>query len=194
MPPLGRRAALAGALAAGAMPARAAGRPFVAVAGDSLAVGLADALLAMNPGAPVVGYGVGSSGLRGTVPVDWQARIRDVVSARPALALVLIGMNDVASAPGPDYLRNIEGFLGPLSDASVPFGVVSVPPTDDPAMNVRIEALNRVFSILAPAMRGGHYVGVQPLHREMRQRDGIHLTAAGYRELARRVVAGMLPA
>ena len=191
---LGRRAALSGAaMAACTGAALAAPDRFLAVAGDSLSVGLATALRAMNPGAPVVGYGVVSSGLRGTVPVDWMSRIREVASARPSLALVLIGMNDAVSDPGPGYPRTIVDFLMPLATGGIPFGVVSVPPTDDPAMNARIAGLNHAFSILVPAMRG-HWVEVSPLPRGMRQRDGIHFTADGYRELARRVVAGLLPA
>lgn len=187
-----RRAILLGAAAAMMLALPTSARPTdltIAVVGDSLSVGLAEALIYSQPAIRVIGYGVVSSGLTNPRIVDWQKRIRDVASTRPTLVMVLIGMNDSASAPDSAYVRKLVEFLYPLQQQDIPFLMIAVPPTNQSSRNVNIEKLNAIFSAATPRL-GGRFISLPSFPRDYRTADGIHFTRDGYLALADAVVAG----
>ena len=164
--------------------------PVIAVVGDSLSVGLGEALQQAAPRIHIEGYGIVGSGLALSRIADWQARIRQVVSARPNEVIILIGMNDSSQAPGDSYVSKLRTFLTTLDRAGVPFLMVNIPPIRNSARNVNIQAVNALFETQAP-LYGGRYLVLPGFPQGERTPDGIHFTAAGYRDLAAAVAQGV---
>ena len=164
----------------------------LAVVGDSLSVGLAGALHARSPGAPIVNYGVVSSGLARPNPVDWQRRIREITATTPTFMMVMVGMNDTSDSPDMAYIRSAISFMEPIRRAGIPFAVVAVPHTRDSARNLNIDQVNKVLAAVSARM-GGKFLPLAPFPPDERTRDGIHFTTAGYQDLAGRVVSELMP-
>jgi hypothetical protein len=162
----------------------------VAVVGDSLSVGLAAALQARSPGVAIAGYGVISSSLIRSYPVDWQRRIQEVASTAPSFVVALVGMNDTDSSWDLAYERAVTSFLDPLRRAGIPFAMVAVPYTRDPVRNRGIDQMNSMLASACQRM-GGRFLQLGNFPDEERMADGIHFTASGYQDMARRVVSGL---
>ena len=156
---------------------------FIAVVGDSLSVGLEGGIKVLAPHVIIKGYGVVSSGLSRTVPVDWQLRIREVVNTHPSGIFILIGMNDMDGKPNRNYMMSMIEFLNPVRESGIPYFVMSVPETDEATRNVNIGILNSYMSVLVPRM-GGIFLMMPSFPRTYRTSDGIHFTPDGYRRMA----------
>jgi lysophospholipase L1-like esterase len=184
-----------------------AGEQRVVFMGNSITQGWAPHFAAMFPGKPYVGRGISGQ----TTPQMLVRFPQDVIALRPAVVVILAGVNDIAGNTGPSTLEMIEDNLAAMVDLAHAHGIrvvlSSVLPASDfpwrPGMQPgpKIVALNAWMRDHA-AKHDAVYLDYHSAMRDERQGmrgelayDGVHPTEAGYRlmaPLAERAIAEAL--
>ena len=173
-----------------------AGEQRVVFMGNSITQGWAPHFAAMFPGKPYVGRGISGQ----TTPQMLVRFPQDVIALRPAVVVILAGVNDIAGNTGPSTLEMIQDNLAAMIDLAHAHGIrvvlSSVLPAADfpwkPGMQPapKIVALNAWLRDHA-ARHGAVYLDYHSAMRDEREgmraglaNDGVHPTEAGYRLMA----------
>jgi lysophospholipase L1-like esterase len=186
-----------------ALPPPARGEKRVIFMGDSITEGWAQFFGAQFPGKPYVNRGIGGQ----TTPQMLVRFRQDVIALRPAIVVILAGVNDIAGNTGTSTLDMIENNLMSMVDLAraneiavvlcsvLPANKFSWRPELAPAQD--IVQLNRWMKQYA-AKHGAIYVDFwtamadeqQGLPRSL-SADGVHPNEAGYRVMAPIVERGI---
>ena len=176
--------------------APAPGERRVVFMGNSITDGWARFFPAMFPGKPYVGRGISGQ----TTPQMLVRFRQDVIALKPAVVVILAGINDIAGNTGPSTLEMIEDNLTSMTEIAKANGIrvvlSSVLPAFDfpwrPGMQPapKVVALNSWMKAYA-ARAGVVYLDYftpmaderQGLKSELTY-DGVHPTEAGYRVMA----------
>ena len=184
-----------------------AGEQRVVFMGNSITQGWAPHFAAMFPGKPYVGRGISGQ----TTPQMLVRFPQDVIALRPAVVVILAGVNDIAGNTGPSTLEMIQDNIAAMVDLAHAHGIrvvlSSVLPAAEfpwkPGMRPapKIAALNawmRDHAAKQDAVYLDYHSAVRDERQGMRSElayDGVHPTEAGYRlmaPLAERAIAEAL--
>jgi lysophospholipase L1-like esterase len=174
----------------------APGERRVVFMGNSITDGWARYFPAMFPGKPYIGRGIGGQ----TTPQMLVRFRQDVIALKPAVVVLLAGINDIAGNTGPSSLEMIEDNLTSMTELAKANGIRVVLSSVLPAYDFpwrrglqpapKVVALNAWMKAYA-ARAGVVYLdyftamadGRQGLRSDLTY-DGVHPTEAGYRVMA----------
>jgi lysophospholipase L1-like esterase len=184
-----------------------AGEQRVVFMGDSITEGWAPHLTAMFPGKPYVGRGIGGQ----TTPQILVRFPQDVIALRPAVVVILAGVNDIAGDTGTWTLQTIQDNIAAMVELARAHGIrvvlSSVLPAYDFPWKPGIQPAPKIVALNAwmrdhAARHDAVYLDYHSAMRDERQGmraelayDGVHPTEAGYRlmaPLAERAIAAAL--
>jgi lysophospholipase L1-like esterase len=186
-----------------ALPAPAAGEPRVVFYGNSITEAWAPHFAAHFPGKPYIGRGISGQ----TTPQMLVRFRQDVIALRPAVVVILAGINDIAGNTGPSTLEMIQDNLASMCEIARANGVrvvlSSVLPTADFPWRRGLDPAPKVIALNAwirryAAEHGHTFVDYHAAMadsvggmREGLAYDGVHPTEAGYRVMAPLVERGI---
>ena len=183
-----------------------AGESRVVFMGNSITEGWAKYFPTMFPGKPYVGRGISGQ----TTPQMLVRFRQDVIALKPAVVVILAGINDIAGNTGPSTLEMIEDNLASMAELAKANGIrvvlSSVLPAYDFPWRKGLEPAPKVVALNVwlkqYAARNGHvYVDYHSAMADERQGlraelsgDGVHPNEAGYRIMAPLVEQGIIAA
>lgn len=163
-------------------PAR--GRGAVVFAGDSL-IDQWSTLAEDFPGLETVNRGIGGDGA-----LELLLRFpEDVLALRPCAVVILVGTNDLAQGEAPERVaETLRRLLALAAESDVPAVVCLLPPrTKEPGLfPEKIRELNALIGLAPAAAVCDAFTPLATEDGGPREEcfvDGLHLNAAGYREL-----------
>ena len=164
--------------------------------GNSITEGWARLFATQFPGKPYVGRGISGQ----TTPQMLVRFRQDVVALKPAVVVILAGINDIAGNTGPSSLGMIEDNLASMTEIAQANGIrvvlSSVLPAYDfpwrPGMEPapKVEALNAWIRHYAAAHHAVYLDYWTPMHDargglpDSLASDGVHPTEKGYALMA----------
>jgi lysophospholipase L1-like esterase len=174
--------------------------------GNSITEGWAPLFPALFPGKPYVGRGISGQ----TTPQMLVRFRQDVVALKPRVVVILAGTNDIAGNTGPSTVEMIEDNIASMAEIARANGIravlCSVLPVYDYPWKTGLEPAPKIMALNAwmrdyAATHDAIYVD---FHSEMQDErhglkreltyDGVHVTEAGYRVMARLVERGIAAA
>jgi acyl-CoA thioesterase-1 len=181
----------------------AIGDSIVAGAGDPDHQGWVGRAIAGRRGITLYNLGVRRE-TSADIAARWEAEVRPRMVADEAMRLVFsFGLNDCNPAddgspgirvPAVETLKNAQAMLS-AAQKLAPSLLVGPPPTAEPGVNARAEALNDLLQALAGRLRVPFIDVFRPLaagglwQAEASRWDGAHPGAAGYQQMADLVAA-----
>ena len=164
--------------------------------GNSITEGWAPYFDAMFPGKPYVGRGISAQ----TTPQMLVRFRQDVIALRPAVVVILAGVNDIAGNTGPATLAMIQDNLASMAELATANGIrvvlASVLPAYDFPWRPGLEPAPKIMALNAwmkdyAATHGAVYLDYHSAMADERQGlrpeltyDGVHPNEAGYRVMA----------
>ena len=164
--------------------------------GNSITEGWARLFATQFPGKPYVGRGISGQ----TTPQMLVRFRQDVVALKPAVVVILAGINDIAGNTGPSSLGMIEDNLASMSEIAQANGIRVVLSSVLPAYDFpwrhgmepapKVEALNAWIRRYAAAHHAVYLDYWTPLHDargglpDSLASDGVHPTEKGYALMA----------
>ena len=189
-----------------ALPAPAASEPRVVFYGNSITEAWAPHFASHFPGKSYIGRGISGQ----TTPQMLVRFRQDVIALRPAVVVILAGINDIAGNTGPSTLEMIQDNLASMCEIARANGVrvvlSSVLPAADFPWRRGLDPAPKVIALNAwmrrYASEHGHtFVDYHAAMtdsvggmREGLAYDGVHPTEAGYRVMAPLVERGIAEA